>query len=123
MSKIPKYVQCFNKIAPEEESERERLISVFEDGGVDVDEPMLVKNPNAKKTIIYVASNKAIEIKGKKATYDYKSQNVGNWVYCGDFWYVRKIDDKYQFGKYMCYDTQEKITIGDWDEVEYGIRS
>jgi hypothetical protein len=120
MSKLPKYVQCLNKIVPEKESDRAELIDIYEDGGLDVDEAMLTKNPNAKNKIMFVASNIPIKVNGKKATYDYKTQNLGNWVYCGNFWYVRKISDSYQFSKYMAYDTDEKITIDEWDEEKYG---
>lgn len=117
---IPKYVQVFKKIDAEQvftdKTIKEKLIKTYESGGIQIDQGYQNKNPTAKHKFMYVAS-KTPTIKGSKAKLDPNS-NIGYWVYCGE-WYVRKIDDKYEFGAYMAYETKTRKLVDYWDEQKF----
>lgn len=118
---IPKYVQVFKKLDANDffidKSIVEKLVKTFEEGGIQIDSDYAKKNPTAKHKFMYVASNKPNVIKGSKAKLDPNSK-IGYWIYCGNF-YVRKIDDKYEFGGYMAYETKSRKVTDFWDEAKF----
>lgn len=117
---IPKYVQVFKKLDVDDLFTdailKEKLIGIYEAGGIAVDNDYLTKNPIAKIKFMFVAS-KTPTIKGSKAKLDPNSK-IGYWIYCGNY-YVRKIDEKYEFGSYMTYETKSRKVIGFWDETKF----
>jgi hypothetical protein len=119
MKTIPKYVQTFNRISPSDQ-EKKVLINIFNDGGMaEIDKEMKRRNPKAPLKIPYVASKSPILINKNKAKFDRKKQNIGNWIYCGNRWYVRSVDGDFGFAKFMAYNTDKRIVEDEWDEEKY----
>ncbi|CAK0748333.1 hypothetical protein CCP1ISM_20023 [Azospirillaceae bacterium] len=120
MPAIPKYVQVFKKIDANQvftdAATIEKLIKIYEAGGIKIDSVYQAKNPTAKHKFMYVAS-KTPTIKGSKAKLDPNS-SIGYWIYCGD-WYVRKVEEKYEFGGYMAYETKTRKLVDYWDEAKF----
>jgi len=114
--KIPIYVQVLHRHEPETE-ERDKLIIIYEDGGKKIDEEMKLRNPNAKRKLMFVSVGNP-EIRGTKAKFS-TSQSQGYWIYCGNLWYVRKVEDEYHFAQYMTYHTDNKEILGLWDAREH----
>jgi len=121
MSKgIPKYVQVLNRSEPEKD-EKEHLIKVYELDGVQIDDEMKARNPNAKEKTIFITATKpkAKVVIDNATEFQAKDEKMNNWVYCGRLWYVRKINNKYQFAQYMTYNTESKSSEGLWDQRDH----
>lgn len=115
---IPHYVQILKKCFPDSEELKSKLILVYNKGGIDLDKEMLRRNPNAKKRIMFVSSS--IPIQTNKTTYQIRgNEEQGHWIYCGNLWYVRKIEKKFEFAQYLTYNTKTKLTGDPWDEEEH----
>ena len=112
MKNIPKYVQVLRIAEPPEEL-AEELKNSYEDGGSNIDENMFKHNPNAKKLVLYIAA-KGAKVVGNKVKMS-KSENMGNWTYCGKLWYARKDNDEYEYAQYLAYNTKDRKTEGIWD--------
>lgn len=110
---IPKKIQTLKKCDPPEENFKE-LIAIYNKGGLNIDQEMKKKNPNAKKLIPFISVGDPLQVSDTK----YKIRNNeqrGNWVYCGDGWYVRK-SEEYDFARFLVYNTETKTYEGVWDE-------
>ena len=116
MNKIPALVQTFKKCDPPEEIIPE-LLEVFHHGGIEIDEEMSACNPNARKTVPFVSSSDPVELSDSKIKMNYK-ESMGNWIYCGHKWYVRKTSD-YEFAQFLAYQTCDKSYVGPWDAREH----
>jgi hypothetical protein len=117
---IPKYVQVFKQIDIDIISESVKLIETYEKGGCQIDESYLKKNPNAKHKFMYVISKHNM-VTGTKVKLNPDS-SIGYWIYCGNC-YVRKIEDKYEFGNYMIYDTKLRKITDSWDETKFKVNA
>jgi len=118
MNKIPKYVQSLQKMEVEDEKLKHHLIKAYELGGVLIDKEMHKKNPNAKTRFPYISvSSKFVsDTKSKMAG---GNESKGEWVYCGDLWYVRNNEGTYEFAQYMAYNTSKRAIEDLWDEEKY----
>lgn len=114
---IPHFVQILKKDIPSD-AVKSKLISCYNDGGSEVDSEMLKRNPNAKKKIMFVSSSSPIATEPDKYRI-HGDEESGHWLYCGDYWYVRKIEKKFEFAQYKIYNTKTKATEGLWDEEKY----
>jgi len=110
MAKIPKYVQVLNKCDPDDKL-KEKLIKMYKSGGFPIDSEMSKRNPNAKMKVIFISS-----LMKKSKKFNPRNNETGYWIYCGDFCYVRFLDNKYEFAQYYKYDTDKKQCVGLWDE-------
>ena len=116
MKNIPEKIQTFKKCDPPEDL-YEELINNYNSGGLTIDEDMKLKNPNAKKTIPYISLSTPMQISESK----FKTSNdeyIGNWIYSGHGWYVRKTNE-YEFAQYLMYNTSTKIFGESWDERKH----
>lgn len=115
--KIPKYVQVLNKDTPPDDL-KDNLIKAYELDGIIIDDEMKKSNPNAKQKIISITNTppKTKIITSGNEKFDGHSETKTDWLYCGYKWYVRKIDEEYQFARYLAYNTETKKTEDPWDE-------
>lgn len=119
MSKIPQHVQILQKLDPDDDI-KNNLISVYKSGGVLIDSDMKMKNPNAKQTIPFVSVTSEF-ISNTKSKFFGTGESAGNWVYCGEGWYVRNNEGIYEFSKYMAYNTVNKRVEDIWDARKHNI--
>ena len=118
-SNIPRYIKSFEKInTDDDEKLKKKLIEAFKKGGINVDDFILSKVSAAKPSVIYVANKNKSMIKNGKTVLGNEDYRQGKWLYCGLGYYVRCIDNKYEFAKYAKYDTSIKKIVGDWDDKE-----
>lgn len=117
---IPKYVQVLNIVDIKDNNLKDHLIKSYELDGVLVDNEMLRRNPNAKQEIIFITSTSKnkVMIEGS-SQFEGNKEEIGNWIYCGNLFYVRKINDKHQFAQYLAYNTESRETEGLWDSEVY----
>ena len=118
---IPKYVQVFKFIevdeAYKEPGLKEKLIKIYEEGGIQVDQDYLNLNPTAKLKFMYVVSKEPVKTGNTKLKLDGNS-DIGYWIYCGKC-YVRKVSNEYEFGTYLAYETKTRKITDFWDEEKY----
>ena len=118
---IPKYIQVFKSIEPDEafkESNlKEKLIEIYEKGGIQVDQDYLKLIPSAKLKFMYVVSKEPIRTGNTKLKLDGNS-DIGYWIYCGKC-YVRKVSNKYEFGTYLAYETKTRKITDFWNEAKF----
>lgn len=117
---ILKYVQVLNVVRVDDKDLKEHLIKSYELDGINVDDEMLRRNPNAKQKVIFISSSskQRVLIEGS-AQFSDSEEKIDNWIYCGNLFYVRNINGKYQFSQYLAYNTETKKTEGLWDEEVY----
>lgn len=115
---IPKFIQVFHREEPKIDDVRALLIDKYNAGGVDMEADHKLRNPNAKRTLMFISADMMIMSK-TKAKINSDREATGNWIYCGNDWYVRKLGDEYQYARYMCYNTETKKTIGTWNQAKY----
>lgn len=114
---VPHYVQVLKRCIPSKEIES-KLISVFNEGGVDIDEEMHRRNPNAQKKVQFISFSTPIHVSNTRYRIK-RIEEQGHWLYCGQNWYVRKLEKKFEFAQYLIYNTKTKLTEGLWDEEKY----
>ncbi len=116
---IPKYVQVFKNIEPNElfkdQKEINEVIKKYDEGGIQIDDAYRTLNPTAKHKFMFVVSEKGKEKNNKTFS---GNSIIGYWIYCGKC-YIRKVKDVYEFGTYMVYDTKTRKVTGFWDEVKF----
>lgn len=115
---IPKYVQVLNRSEPEKD-EKEHLIKVYALDGVQIDDEMTARNPNAKQRVLFITSTKPRAVMQGAEEFQGKDEKMNHWIYCGRLWYVRKVKNKYQFAQYMTYNTESKKNEGLWDQRDH----
>lgn len=115
---IPKFIQTLHREEPKSEDTQKILIEKFNAGGVELDPEHKKRNPNAKRTLMFISADMMIMSK-TKAKIQSDREATGYWIYSGDGWYVRKLGDEYQFARYMAYNTQDKKNVGIWDQNKY----
>jgi hypothetical protein len=111
MKNVPKFIQTIDRQDPPKQL-RGKLISCFKKGGVEIDDEMLLLNPNAKKEV------PCITVGGSGTKFSRKA-STGQWIYCGSLWYVRKLINKYEFARFMAFNTVDKVIDDVWDQVKY----
>ena len=82
---------------------------------------MTKANPKAQQNIMSITNTppKAKVITSGSENFDGHNETITSWIYCGYTWYVRKIDNKYQFARYLAYNTKTKKVEDPWDENTY----
>lgn len=119
---IPKYIKSFNRInVDRDEDLKKRLIEVFQNGGIPIDEYIKSRVSDAKPSIMYIANKERIkplvkDIKDIKKQIQQGDYVQGYWLYCGEGYYVRCIEKNYEFAKYAKYDTEEMKIVDDWND-------
>lgn len=116
---IPKYVQVLNKVEVLDDKLKEHLIKAYELDGIQIDDDMKRRNPNAKERVICISVKAPKVMMAGAEEFGAKDEKMGHWVYCGNLYYVRKLTDDYEFAQYLAYDTENKETVGLWDAREY----
>jgi len=90
MDKIPEYVQVLNRVADPDDDLKEHLIKSYNLDGVMIDQEMFKMNPNAKDRVICITARRPKVVMAGAEEFRGKDKNMGNWVYCGNLYYVRK---------------------------------
>jgi hypothetical protein len=117
---IPKYLQVFKQVDDDiiDKLLKPKLIEIYEKGGCQVDTNYLKKNPNAKQKFMFVVSNQP-KMNGTKIKNFDPNSKIGYWIYCGSDYYIRKVNEKYEFGNYMAYETKSRKVVDFWDEAKF----
>lgn len=117
MNGIPKYVQVLQKLDPPEDL-KEHLREVFSKDGVEIDEDMRSKNPNARTKMPFISVTANV-VSSTKAEFDGTNESMGYWKYCGNLWYVRNNEGIFEYAQYMAYSTEKKVVEDIWDHEKY----
>jgi hypothetical protein len=112
MSQIPKYVRVLRKVLSHKAADS--YIDVFNNGGCAVEARCLGLDKKLVKSVLFVTSNS--NVSGQVGKLKFK-QSSGNWIYCGDGFYVRHVNDEYHFGRFLAYDTISKSDVGFWHDL------